>query len=239
MLGNLMVISTFLGIYKFIVSNKYLGKILYGIFVVLSLFVLILSKCRSTLLGLFASVFIFFFFYSWRLSKKATLTISFCILILFFMFHPYIQEISRSTFSADETGTIDRSTIGRILIWKGAISHFAKAPIIEKLSGIGMGNFITVRYNHFLEAGRFTTGAHNNFLHVLIELGVVGLIIYITLFILQLVLLYKKKTDLLAQIYLFATLTLLFSSLTQETFWFQPVFGNFWMLQMVFLALAL
>ncbi|NLP03312.1 MAG: O-antigen ligase family protein [Fibrobacter sp.] len=239
MLGNVMVLSIGFGIYKSASANTWLFRIIYAIYTFASIYTLIISRSRSTLLGVIVSIAFFIFFYSWKVSKRITAGVIICILLISVIFMPEIMSIKNATFSASDTGTLDRSSIGRLLIWRGAVKHFLNSSIPEKIIGSGMGSFTTIKYDHYLEIGRFTTGAHNNLLHAAIELGIVGLLLFLAVFGVQLYQLSKMKKDLFAQIYFFITIALLFSGMTQETFWFQPVFGNFWMLQMIFLALAL
>jgi O-antigen ligase len=131
----------------------------------------------------------------------------------------------------------DFSSYGRLLIWERVYEHAIYGPWVQKIVGIGVGTFNTLRFNYFLEVGTFTTGAHNNFLHVFVEAGIVGFLIYMVVFIhiiRTLVLRSKKYNDWVARSFLLCTLVLLFSSLTQETFWFNPSYGRFWLQYMFF-----
>ena len=88
-------------------------------------------------------------------------------------------------------------------------------------------------------SSKAASGAHNNLLHVLCEIGIFGLIIYILFFYNVLKGLYRYFNNPLSKAYFFLTIALLASGITQETFWFQKAFGSFWLFYMLFLAIIL
>jgi O-antigen ligase len=241
MLGNMMTIALSLFLYRLLNSTTFKLKIVYGAGILTSVYIMIISGSRSGLLGLILSLVIFtvlhfkikkiYFFY-----LSVLIVLSFIILL----FTP-LHEIIQNTVNNEHTKTIDLSSYGRLLILKGAIYNFLHIDVFHKLFGIGFGNFYTINYPFVLFSNaKHASGAHNNFLHVLTETGILGLIIFIILFgIIIFELAKKSKHDTLAFSFLFATVALLFSGLTQETFWFQPVFGAFWMCYSLFVGLIL
>jgi O-antigen ligase len=201
---------------------------------------LVFSGSRSNLIGFFCAGVILFLL---RLKLKPLhflyIILLFAGTVILILFSP-LSHIITETISSHETGTLDVSSLGRLLIWKGAAAHFLNAPLIEKLFGIGLANFSTLDFPFFIIAAKHASGAHNNFLQALIETGVCGLILFLTFFVAVLVRLYRQsKNDRLAMIYFLITLSLLFSGMTQETFWFQPVFGLLWLYYMSLLAVVL
>jgi O-antigen ligase len=130
------------------------------------------------------------------------------------------------------------SSFGRLLIWKGSVEHFLKAPITEKLIGCGPGTFKTIPFSFFVFDRKGSSGAHNNFLHVLIETGIIGFVLFVYFFSVALYSLFKhSKTDPLAGLFFYGTIALLGSGFSQETFWMQFVFGNLWLFHTVLLGL--
>lgn len=82
------------------------------------------------------------------------------------------QEL-RIRFSFDNVS--DSGGSGRTDLWKNAIDMFLNANIFTKIFGYGAG---TVRYNMDLLGYPNANVVHNIFLETLVELGIVGLIIY-------------------------------------------------------------
>lgn len=242
MLGNFMVIPIAYAAYRGIVTRTWKGRLLYWSLVALFLFVIILSTSRSILLGLASAtpVSLFLFF---RLSRK---TIGYGLilavgLILIIELTP-LRLILDTTLANTSAGTVlSRSEMGRVLIWKGALDYFLGADVFTKLTGVGIGCYRHIPYRYFLDSGaRFASGAHNNYLHVLLETGLVGLTLFLVHFVLIIVtLLSIRGGKVLSRAFVFATLTLLLSGLTQETLWFQSAFGGFWLFYGLNLAIVL
>ena len=240
MLANMMTFSLGFSIHRLLDVSSLRKKIIYGIFAFAFLNLIIFSGSRSNLIGIFVAGIIVVLL---RLRPKPihfVYTLSIIMMaFLLFQFSP-LHHIVSETIHSRETGTLDMSSIGRLYVWKGAFDHFQKAPLIEKFFGIGMANFRTIQLPFFMFNTRNASGAHNNFLHVLIETGICGLILFLIYFITVLVVLYKQgKYDSLALAYFFITLSLLVSGVTQETFWFQPAFGLLWLYHTSLLALII
>jgi|WetSurMetagenome_2_1015567.scaffolds.fasta_scaffold00110_19 O-antigen ligase len=240
MLANMMTFSLGFCLYKLLDAASVSRKVVYGSLSFLFLNMIIFSGSRSNLIGIFAATAILALL---RLRLKP-LSLSYIFLGIVFMFLLFqfspLHHLVSGTVKSSETGTLDYSSLGRLYIWKGATDHFLKAPIIEKAFGVGIANFPTIQFSTFIFDLKFASGAHDNFLHVLLETGVVGFVSFMTYFIVVLVLLYQQgKKDHLALAYFFITLALLVSGITQETFWFQPAFGLLWLFHTSLLALIL
>ena len=242
MLGNMMVLPLAFCLYRLLTNASNLYRIFYFSGIVASLFTIIISGSRSILFGVFAAGFAWLLV-TFKISRKYFLSILVVLTVAagIFLFTP-LRPLVLNTFKNSRTATLDMSAFGRLLIWKGALLNFAEAPLPRKLFGIGIGNYYTMKYSiQLIEGnGKTATGAHNNYLHVLTETGIVGFAAFITLFTFILVNLHRRsKTDRLSYTFFFATIALLFSGFTQETFWFQPAFSRFWLLYMVFLGVCL
>lgn len=240
MLGTFMLIPLSFCIYRFLKEKTMGNKIWYIAMGVVFLFIIIMSGSRSALFGVFVSSVIFLFMH-FRFNKKHILYIIFVLAAFpaLFYYTP-LEEVIISTFHPKKIQDLDLSSISRLLIWLESIKHFFSVGVIKKLFGIGIGAYPTIQHTLvILHGSKTVSGAHNNFLHVLSEIGIVGLCIYILLFFYILRELYKNFTNPLSKAYFFATLALLASSVTQETFWFQKSFGSLWLFYMFFLVIIL
>jgi O-antigen ligase len=227
MLGNTMVLSFGVASCAFFeLRDKY--KRLFSLCVaILSIATILLSGTRSVMLGMLLGIPIIILLHlrgKWNL-----LIIALSVFAVFFIFglSSVKEAIIYGMLGSDVP---DLSAYGRLLIWERVYEYALYAPWAQKIVGIGVGAFTALRFDYFLEVGTFTTGAHNNFLHVFVEAGIVGLIIYLAIFIgiIYRLVLRSRYKDSAAKCFLLCTLILLFSCLTQETFWFNPSFGRFW-----------
>jgi O-antigen ligase len=239
-IGNMMTISISCAMYKMLTVKAVKNKIFYLILGLLFCWAIICSGSRGNLLGVMCAIGIMILTQI-KLSKTYFFLLIGVLLVStgLILFSPIIQLINITLNSSGSS--VDMSSYNRLFIWKGAWEQFVKAPFITKLFGIGIGNFTNLHYSFLLEGGKkATSGAHNNFLHVLTETGIIGFSIFIGFFISTIVYLWKKgKEDSLAYCYIWVTIALLISGFSQETFWFQPSFGNFWLYYMLGLGLAL
>jgi O-antigen ligase len=240
MLANMTTFSLGFSLFGFLDTSNLKKKALYGVLTFIFLNMIIFSGGRSNLIGIFCAGIVIILL---RLRPKpihVLYILSFLFMaVLIFEFSP-LHNIFTETLHSRETGTFDMSSLGRFYVLRGALDHFWKAPLIEKIFGTGMANLKTIQFPFFIFTVKHVQGAHNNFLHVLMETGICGLILFLTFYIVVLVLLYKQgKCDHLALSYFFITLALLISGITQETFWFQPAFGLFWLFHTSLLALII
>lgn len=242
MVGNFMVIPIAYAFYRMIVIKVWTSRILYASLAILFLLSVILSTSRSILLGMVLGTLVTLVLV-FKLSRK-----TFGLAFLFLAFLVAIVELTPLKIIVDKTisniqnGAMGSpSEMGRILIWNGAIDFYNRTDFVTKLRGVGIGCYRYVPYRYFLDSGtKFASGAHNNYLHVMLETGLVGIILYLAHFVFLIrALLSFKKERVLARTFIFATLVLLMSALTQETFWFQPAFGDFWLFYGLNLAIVL
>jgi O-antigen ligase len=238
MLANMLTFSLCFSVYKLFEKSNIGKKIWYGILSFSFLSVLIFSGSRSNLVGILGAGIILLIlkikFKPIHFVYLAGISIG---LVLCIKLTP-LNRIVYDTFHSSYTGSLDMSSYLRLFVWKGAVQYFAHAPLIEKLFGVGIANMMTIPYPSYIFYNKHVGGAHNNYLHVLLETGIVGLILFLVFFILVLIRLYRQgKNDRLALSYFIITLSLLFSGMTQETFWFQPAFGLLWLYYICLLAM--
>lgn len=88
-----------------------------------------------------------------------------------------LKEIFVFRFSTLSKITGDVSFIQRLKILEGGVAMFLEQPFL----GVGVGNFVT----HIKDYSKILVGlvAHNSYLHVAAELGVIGLTLFLALFI--------------------------------------------------------
>jgi O-antigen ligase len=239
MLGNMMVFAAVISLYRLLMAKKTIFRLAFGFLFFLSLYTIILSQTRSILGGVAIALTVFlvrFLKFTWK--YLSIVGMSLFVLYVIIKVTPMEKIINQTIHSRDTPIALDMSSFGRLLIWKGSVDHFLMAPIGEKLIGCGPGKFSTVPFAFFVFNTKGSSGAHNNFLHTLIETGIVGLLLFLLFFTVTLLSLHRhSKKDPLALLYFYGTITLLGSGLSQETFWMQYVFGNFWLFYIIFLGL--
>ncbi|MBN1307317.1 MAG: O-antigen ligase family protein [Chitinispirillaceae bacterium] len=240
-LGSMMVFPLALCIYRSTASRHLLGKIFYLSGGVLSFYIVVISGSRSSIVGIIASIVIWLFF-GFSVTKKYLISIMVVgvVATVLFLFSP-LRRLVIDTIKNSETSMLDISSYQRLIIWKEAFHQFAEASPLNKLFGIGIGNYYTMTYSfQMIEGFNWVSGAHNNYIHVLIETGIVGFFVFIFFFGFILAALWRRSTnDRLCRVLFYATLAFCFSGLTQETFWFQPAFCRFWMVYTTFLGICL
>jgi len=241
MMGNFLVLSFGVAACAFFeLRGKY--ERLFSLFVAfLSIGALMLSGTRSAILGVLLAVPVFIFLVvrvKWSISFVVLAIISVFAVTVFFTidFSVILNTAIRALSKSVNTGSGDLSAYGRFLIWQRVYEYAMYAPWSQKIIGLGVGAFTTLKFDYFLEVGTFTTGAHNNFLHAFVEAGIVGVIIFLAIFIhiIRRIVLKGWNKNNTARCFLLSTLILLFSCLTQETFWFNSAFGMFWLHYMFF-----
>jgi O-antigen ligase len=243
-LGTMLIIPFFLSLYKLYDSLKTkchkLTSVYYGIASVLILYMIFGTGCRSSLVGLSASLFLFIINFILKKDLKKVLTVLVLFTILIFIsikFTPAANIIDKTFHSSETNGNIDISSLSRLLIWKYTLLNFIQFPLITKIIGIGMGTFAFLEQHFVLWAGSSKfSGAHLNVLHILVETGILGLACFLMMFLYKIISLYYLRYYRLAQMTILMTLALLFSGVSQETFWFQSSFGTIYLFYITILT---
>ncbi|MBU2264894.1 O-antigen ligase family protein [Patescibacteria group bacterium] len=128
------------------------------------------ERLKKAIFSLMIFIFIFLFstiyppiFYKiqdWQTGQYSSSTISFF-------------ERARSISDLDEM-----SNKGRLEIWRNSLTSIAQKPIL----GVGLGNFVSV-INESASAAKKGASAHNLYLDIASEVGVLGLLILLLMFI--------------------------------------------------------
>jgi O-antigen ligase len=228
-LGSMMLIGAAICISLFITTKTLMQKMFFGLLTTAMIYVIYISGVRAALLGIIAalSAILIIKFRKRPFTLLLATAIAAYATIAFFR-SPIGSGIIRKLFFMED-GTPDLSSISRLFIWEGAWEYFTKMTLWEKFFGVGIGAFQTVRYSFVLWDDKFISGAHCNFLHVLLETGIVGLAIFLWINIQTLCCLYRKSgSSPLAKTCFYTGVALLASGLVQETFWFQKSMGIIW-----------
>jgi O-antigen ligase len=239
-LANMMTFPLGFAFAKILEKPKFKYFLLLALLAFASLYAIIYSGSRSNIIGIAISLFILAVF---KIKFKSIHFIYILVfltgLLILFKFSP-IRHLISGTLHSSDTGSLDLSSLVRFIIWKNCWNYFLNCGIFCKLFGVGMANLMTIPFPEFIIDSKYVGGAHNIFLHVLLETGLVGFVLFITFYLTVLIkLFHQSKYDNLALAYFFITLSLLVSGFTQEVFWFQPVFGCLWLYHTSLLALIL
>ncbi|MFT5600735.1 MAG: O-antigen ligase [Flavobacteriales bacterium] len=106
----------------------------------------------------------------------------------------FIQTRINELFITDDDLPANSSTSIRLVAWNSSMDLISKAPIL----GVGTGDAKDALSKEFLESGQFklvekSLNAHNQFLQMGIQLGIIGLLIFIFTLILPAILLWKQN----------------------------------------------
>jgi O-antigen ligase len=148
-------------------------KFLYVFMAIIAIVALALTFSRGGYLGfLVAILFALIFFYK-HLSKKQKISIVFALLLILMvvLFSP-IRDRLLSSFNLKEG-----SVSGRLEIWQQAFSVWLKNFWL----GVGIGNYSY--YLNPLYSYRLPVYAHNTYLDIAVEMGIFGLLAWLSIFV--------------------------------------------------------
>jgi O-antigen ligase len=177
--GILGVIFPVLFCLFYFLKNK---KVILGISSILMLFAIVLTFTRGIWLGIIGAMFII------GLLADRRIFLILIVFILILLIIPSTKKRIKETFN-------ERNGTTRIMFLKETPKLILKRPIL----GFGPDSFKKVFYEknpNFPEKGHFHP--HNMYLHIMFELGVVGLILFLYLFyemIKNLLMIYNSTTE--------------------------------------------
>jgi O-antigen ligase len=238
-LGTLGLFALAFCLYRFLAAATLRVRLFYAGIAAINLFTIILSGSRSALIGIaFGAVVFVAMRFKFRITYLLYLAIFVVVIALLAKFSPLKNVISMTFAGNMFNAGFDLSTVSRFMIWRGSLNQFFTAGPWIQLAGIGAGAFPTIKFPFVIWGGDASMcAAHNNFLHILVELGIVGLagfVIY--LFACLQEFFHRWRRDPLAFSFFLLTIALIASSLTQETFWFQRPLLVIWQMYVVFCA---
>ena len=183
----------------FILNTKILGKIFGVITLFVGAFSIFILSTRSTFLSLLAIILIFaittLYFRKKADLKNSVISIAYILVPVIFAFFfsnlalSNINEASSSGAVTDRIQSIqlnNQASSGRLHLWEGAIDYFLKHPFI----GDGYGNWklASIPYEkEFTNDLYVPYHSHNDFLEAAADLGIVGGLAYLGLFIMAFV----------------------------------------------------
>ena len=178
-----------------ILKDKFAKKKYYYGMEILLLFAILLTGSRKGILALLILYFMVFIVKNWNNKKVMfrNLAISFCALIIILLiiyFNPYLHEVvwlRLNNFLQFILGknSGEFSLNARDNMIKFGMDLFKRKPLF----GYGLDNY---RY-FYNNAFGYDYYAHNNYVELLVDLGIVGTIAYYTLIILPIIKLIKKN----------------------------------------------
>lgn len=187
-------------------NSFYKKKLRYWAIVVLGLtaFIIITYQSRTALLGLGAIAVCYLFFANYSVKKKLLITTAaFLMGSVILLSVSLILDVSLFTFfeKLDLSSVKSNSTLfERLALWDRTSELIEQHPLL----GVGAGNWIimlpsvgllgikTVAENNFL-----LTHPHNDFLWIFSELGIIGLLTYLSIFTLIIYTSFKKVGNLI------------------------------------------
>jgi O-antigen ligase len=198
------------------------SRVLIGIVLSLATLVMFLTGSRAGL----ASIVLYFAAMlvlerSWRMLAAVSVLVPLAILALVTSEADLGEIVDRQAQLLETPSTETLSE--RDVIWKSRL-EFLDQDKVRWLVGTGFGS-----------ASASGDNAHNMYLHVIVETGVVGLVVFMSFFVYLMALLRSYLPDRPA--YLVGTLCLLFSALTQETLY--PVAAQGFTLPFYLIAFAI
>lgn len=182
-------------------------KILYALSIPTIVFAVFLTGTRTA--SIIAIIGVLYWLFTFRKASfriKSTFIILFITsLIAVFTFAPK-ESVDRiiSTGESISSGTLNNRTV----IWRGSIEQWKKSPIVGH--GIGsLGYTLSTQHVEY-------DSAHNTFIHIMTENGLIGLAIYLLIIIS--IIYYSMQTSLSEKAFLMSLLLMiLVSQTTQHT----------------------
>jgi O-antigen ligase len=192
--------------------------------------VILLSGSRAALVG---CLLVLAAYFMRRLTFGNFLKFALAAALLFGVFS-YIMErregVARtaraSQFEISENVTVDQSAGRRLLMWYGAYRTLQSSDAIF-WRGIGFTNY-RWNYDKVVKLPFYTNAAHNVYLHVWVETGLIGLILYLLVFICLVGYVFRhRKRDPALLLLGGMVVGVCFTGMTQETLFPNEAQSNF------------
>jgi len=158
--------------------SRQVQNILLGVLSALALYCLYMSQVRSALLGLLTFAVIYLYHYSKKLLILGAISLAVIAVLTIQQWLPALSPEYAATQKGVDVDMMDMGS-GRPTRWKNDIMTFANAPIDQKIAGFGIG----ARGEDLSRPGERLYG-HSDWLEILTQTGLVGLILFATLQIL-------------------------------------------------------
>ena len=150
-------------------------KICWYVLLIMSLYCIYKSYTRTVFLGLV----IFILVYSYGLGKKKFITCLLIIISVVLIFKGILFVAFGDVKEALKYKEYYKAGSGRIKIWTTELNKFEKFSFDRKILGIGLG--YEKFYTRFKKERYFIARSHNDFLGLLMTLGIIGFLLYIAI----------------------------------------------------------
>lgn len=185
-IGMVASISSVLCIYFLISQKKH--RTLYFVALILNLIITVLSSSRKALLFLIIPLIIYYILHSKNILvtlRKIFIAIIFCIIIfVLIMKVPFLYESVGNRIETMINGFLgedtDASTELRLKMIEWGLEWFQEKPYL----GYGINNYKTLLGEKNTSFGSEGVYAHNNYIELLVDVGIIGTLIYYYIYIL-------------------------------------------------------
>lgn len=187
-LGIVMSETALIAIYLY--SRNIMDKIIFWpSFIIISLLALGTGSRKAALILILGIIMLKYFVFSFKWILSLAIIASVIIMVQSTFDFTQLSFVSRfeTLLNVFRGGHIDGSTLERLYMTKVAYLLFLDRPIL----GYGFGFF----GDYFLQVEGVMTYSHNNYLEILVSIGVVGLIIYYSIYMRLLNKFYKLIKD--------------------------------------------
>jgi len=243
-----------IGIFFFLDSEKRYKKWTGGAMVLFALLGISLSLSRGAFLGVLVAILIFFFFRSKALFAVVLILMVLVVVNYRFVLPERVVERIDFTFQGSSELQLDPhlqpagvniqldqqevelegSAGGRLILWKGALRMFKDHPIF----GVGFGAFHLLSLEYLAGEGfRIKKVAHNIYMQILAEMGVIGIVAFLSILVLAFrsgLQLRNKSTDSfgkgLGVAFLACHLSLMVANIFGNRYYNGALTGYFWIL---------
>ncbi len=194
----------------------------HGLFII-SIYCLWNTYVRSGIL----SIIIFWGNFLFRWNKKVALSICMLVVCLCIWKISSIESIFWKADTWDREKNIETASSGRTEIWAHNLEIFMNSPLYTKILGNGLGN----EAEFFVQKEDVIWSAHNDYLSILMLLGLAGLLIYLSIYFLLLIKIINSKKNLIQSMLLSMIVASLFTSMITNGYTFRfEAHQTFWII---------
>lgn len=155
-------------IYKVPFKKKIFGIVELSVYLI----VVLLTGSRGGLLALMCGIFAYILFSGKKFSPKKIVMIAIVGIILYMGFGA-LSDTLQDRFTVDSV--VESGGTGRTEIWLQGLDLFSNGTFFQKIFGYGIA---TTRFNFKSEGYAIDNVMHNMFLESLVEIGILGFIVY-------------------------------------------------------------
>lgn len=201
---------------------RHIYQYIFHSFFFLSIYCLYHTYVRNGLLAFL----LFWMFCMFRWNKRYFLIFLIVLIGLGFWQSSTVQSVFWKADTWDRERNLDTASSGRIMLWTHNLNLFIEMPFSKKLMGSGLGS----ESDRVIGRDDEIWSSHNDYIALLMTLGVVGLLLYVSIFaFLFYEIIFFSKNSITQTVYLSAILVCLCTSMvtngyvfrfeSSQTFW--------------------